>query len=137
MWLEEATDSVAYRAKIRCVITQCLVHAYHGSNLYYSESKIGRGRVFIHLTLLEYSEDGSKILGKNSHKSPLILAGNFNINFADKKSDRITTFLLEKLNLHMDNDPQESTAKYGTIIDAVFSRCFLFSMFLISVIISP
>jgi len=50
------------------------------------------------------------------------LAGDFNIDFADKKSERLTTFLLEKLNLRINNDPRESATKYGTTIDAVFSR---------------
>ena len=58
----------------------------------------------------------------NGNKFPLILAGDFNINFADKKSERLTTFLSEKFNLKMNNDPQESTTKYGTTIDTVFSR---------------
>ena len=58
----------------------------------------------------------------NGDKVPLILAGHFNINFADKISERLRTFLSEKLNLKMNNDPQESTTKYGTTIDAVFSR---------------
>jgi endonuclease/exonuclease/phosphatase family metal-dependent hydrolase len=58
---------------------------------------------FIHRALMEYTEEGSKILGTNGNK-PLILAGDFNINFADKKSERLTTFLSEKLNLKMNND---------------------------------
>ena len=75
---------------------------------------------YIHRTLLR-TEEGSKILSTNG-KCPLILAGDFNINCSDKKSERLTTFLSEKLNLKMNNDPQESTTKYGTTIDAVFSR---------------
>ncbi|KAF0688122.1 ATP-dependent DNA helicase PIF1-like, partial [Aphis craccivora] len=59
--------------------------------------KLDEVEYFIHRTLLEYTVEGSKILGGNSHKFPLILAGDFNINFADKKSERLTTFLLEKL----------------------------------------
>jgi len=84
--------------------------------------KLDEVEYFIHRTLLEYTVEGSKILGGNSHKCPLILVGDFNINFADKKSKRLTTFLLEKLHLRMNNDPQESTTKYRTTIDAVFSR---------------
>lgn len=83
--------------------------------------KLDEVEYFIHCTLLEYTE-GSKILDRNSHKFPLILAGDFNINFADKKSERLITFLLEKLNLKINNDPQVSTTKYGTTIDGVFSR---------------
>lgn len=76
----------------------------------------------IHRTLLEYTEEGSKILGTNGNKFLLILAGDFNINFADKKSERLTSFLWKILNLKMNNDPQESTTKYETTIDAVISR---------------
>lgn len=78
--------------------------------------------LFIHRTLLEYTEAGSQLLGTNFHRLPLILAGDFNVNFADSKSDHLKTFLLEKFNLTMNNNPADSTTKYGTTIDAVFSR---------------
>ena len=42
---------------------------------------------FIHSTLLQYTEGGSALLGRNSHKIPVILSEDFNINFADEKSD--------------------------------------------------
>ena len=55
-------------------------------------------------------------------KFSLILVDDFNINFVDKKSERLTTFLSENLNWKINNDPQESTKKYGNTIDAKFSR---------------
>ena len=53
---------------------------------------------------------------------PLILAGDFNINFADENLEPLKQYLSEKLNLTMNNDPSQSTTKNGTTIDAVFSR---------------
>jgi len=81
--------------------------------------------LFIHRTLLEYTEAteaGSQLLGTNFHRLPLILAVDFNVNFADSKYDHLKTFLLEKFNLTMNNNSADSTTKYGTTIDAVFSR---------------
>ena len=77
---------------------------------------------FIHSTLLQYTEGGSALLGRNSHKIPLILSGDFNINFADEKSEPLKQFFLEKFNLTMNNSPSQSTTNYGTTIDAVFTR---------------
>lgn len=79
---------------------------------------------FIHCTLLEYTEEGLKILGTNNNKFPLILAGDFNINFTDKKSGRLTTFLSEKLNSKINNDPQEFRTKYEITIDEVLFQIF-------------
>ena len=47
----------------------------------------------------------------NGKQFPLILAGDLNINYADKISERFTM------------SSQESTTKDGTNIDALFSRC--------------
>lgn len=110
-------DICACLCKLRNGLHIVMVAIYISPN-----PKLDEVEHFIHRTLLEYTEEGSKILGTNGNKFPLILAGDFNINFADKKSERLTTFLSEKLNLKMNNDPQESTTKYGTTIDAVFSR---------------
>uniref|UniRef100_A0A0K8WEQ5 Endonuclease/exonuclease/phosphatase domain-containing protein n=1 Tax=Bactrocera latifrons TaxID=174628 RepID=A0A0K8WEQ5_BACLA len=80
---------------------------------------------FIHKVLLEYTEEGSRVLqryNKDYSKLPLILAGDFNVNFADKQSEPLTQFLGEEFNLKMNNDPTISTTKYNTSIDAVFSR---------------
>lgn len=56
---------------------------------------------------------------------PLILAGDFNMNFGDEKDERsnkLKKFLFNKFDLQMNNDPAKSTTKFGTTIDAVFSR---------------
>ena len=77
---------------------------------------------FTSFQLLEYTKEGSLLLGKNFHQLPLILAGDFNVNFADPKSDRLKLILLNKFDLKLNNDPAASTTKYGTTIAAVFSR---------------
>lgn len=80
---------------------------------------------FIHRALLEYSKDVSRTLSrynKNLHKLPLILAGDFNINFSDENSNPLFQFLLDEFDLRINNDPAESTTRYTTTIDAVFSR---------------
>ncbi|KAK0162413.1 hypothetical protein PV327_006192 [Microctonus hyperodae] len=80
---------------------------------------------FIHRSLLEYSKGASRMLSrykKNLNKLPLILAGDFNINFSDEKSKPLLQFLLDEFDLRINNDPAESTTRYNTTIDAVFSR---------------
>ncbi|CAF4944084.1 unnamed protein product [Pieris macdunnoughi] len=80
---------------------------------------------FIHRALLEYSKDVSRTLSrynKNLDKVPLILAGDFNINFSNEKSKPLLQFLEEEFDLRINNNPAESTTKYNTTIDAVFSR---------------
>ncbi|RVE40725.1 hypothetical protein evm_014626 [Chilo suppressalis] len=89
-------------------------------------TKIEDVKHFIHRALIEYTDEVSKILGGNFHQLPMVLSGDFNINFADEKSEPLRTFLLEKFKLLINNNPKESTTKYGTTIDAVFSRvCFI------------
>ena len=58
---------------------------------------------------------------------PLILAGDFNVNFADESALPLITFFKDKFQLEMNNDAQQSTTKYGTTLDAVFSR-FLYKI---------
>ena len=78
---------------------------------------------FIFRALIEYSNEGSQLFkefGKDYDKLPLILVGDFNTNFKDKNSEPLKTFLHEKFNLLMNNDPEQSTTKSHTTIDAVF-----------------
>ncbi|XP_032457815.1 uncharacterized protein LOC116738670 [Nasonia vitripennis] len=72
-------------------------------------------------TLLQYT-GGAALLGLDTHKIPLILSGDININFADDKSEPLKKFLIDKFNLTMNNSSSQSTTNYGTTIDAVFSR---------------
>ena len=53
---------------------------------------------------------------------PMILSGDFNINFAEDKNLPLITFLNEKLGWTMSNDWKLNTKKYKTTVDAVFIR---------------
>ena len=77
---------------------------------------------FVHEQLLAYTPLGSAALKKNYDKMPMILSGDFNVNFASNVSVLSVDFLREKLHLKMNNDPNEPTTKYGTTIDAIFQR---------------
>jgi len=77
---------------------------------------------FLHRRLLPYSHEGSMLLKDNLDKLPLLLAGDFNVNFARDNSLQLITFLQEKFSLHINNDPREATTRYGTVIDGVFTR---------------
>lgn len=79
-------------------------------------------RKFLHENLLIYTKEGSALLGENYHQIPMILSGDFNINFAEDTSQSLIDFLHEKFDLSMSNDKNTSTTRYGTTIDAVFSR---------------
>lgn len=72
--------------------------------------------------MLPYTDGGALLLQKNYNTLPLILSGDFNINFANKSSEPLVRFLQETLYLHMNNNPSHATTKGGTTIDAVFSR---------------
>ena len=79
--------------------------------------------LFIHRSLVEYTEEVSKILKQNFHKLPLILAGDFNVNFNNKeKFEQLTSFLSDTFDLSINNNPAQFTTKYCTTVDAVFSR---------------
>ena len=77
---------------------------------------------FLHHILLAYTEAGSEILNKKNHEIPMIIAGDFNVNFANQESLPLIHFLRDALNLEMVNDTTVSTTKHGTTIDAVFAR---------------
>ena len=53
---------------------------------------------------------------------PMILSGDFNVNFASNDSELLIDFLREGLNLNMTNNPNEPTTRYGTTIDATYQR---------------
>lgn len=46
--------------------------------------KIDNVKHFIRRALIEYTEEVSEILGENFHQLPMILSGDFNVNFADE-----------------------------------------------------
>lgn len=53
----------------------------------------------------------------------MILAGDFNVNFATNNSEPLIILLEKEFELSINNDPRQSTTKRGMTIDAVFSRC--------------
>ncbi|GFW22100.1 uncharacterized protein TNCV_1632311 [Trichonephila clavipes] len=63
---------------------------------------------FIHKNLVAYTEAISTLL----NKLPIILSGDFNVDFSKDKSKPLIDFLKSKFNLIMPNDPNESAAKY-------------------------
>lgn len=78
---------------------------------------------FLYCRQLMYSHEGSRIiLRDNLDEFPMILTGDFNVNFATNDSIPLTTFLEQKFDLKINNKLTESTTRYGTTIDAVFSR---------------
>ena len=77
---------------------------------------------FIHKQLLAYTPLGSAALRKRYDKMPMILSGDFNVNFASNDSKLLVDFHQEDLNLNMNNNPNEPTTRYGTTIDATFQR---------------
>ena len=77
---------------------------------------------FIHKQLLAYTPLGSAALRKYYDKRPMILSGDFNVNFASIDSELLIDFLREDLNLKMNNNPNAPTTRYGTTIDATFQR---------------
>ena len=62
------------------------------------------------------------IFKTNKDKLSLILAGDFNVNFAKDESMPLIMFLQEQFQLQINNNPRKPTAKYRTTIDAVFIR---------------
>lgn len=56
------------------------------------------------------------------HEIPIVLDGDFNINFASDTSRPLVQFLNDEFNLEMSNNPQQSTTKHSTTIDAIFTR---------------
>ena len=50
---------------------------------------------------------------------PMILSGDFNVNFASEDLVLLVDFLQEKFNLPMNNNPDELITRYGTAIDAI------------------
>jgi len=77
---------------------------------------------FIHETLLPYTRRGAAILNKNWGELPMILSGDFNVNFATAEGQSLIDFLTNQFELTMNSDKAISTTRGGTTIDAVFCR---------------
>ncbi|GFV57764.1 ATP-dependent DNA helicase [Trichonephila clavipes] len=71
---------------------------------------------FLFENLMIYTKEGSELLekrfGEKFDDIPMILSGDFNINFADDKNLSLIEFLNETLGLTMSNDRKVSTTNY-------------------------
>ncbi|KAF0773020.1 Uncharacterized protein FWK35_00000089 [Aphis craccivora] len=67
--------------------------------------------------LMIYTEAGSALLHENFHRLPMILSGDFNVDFSKDTSKPLVDFLISTFNLNMLNDPNERMTKYRTTID--------------------
>ncbi|GFW74749.1 SWIM-type domain-containing protein [Trichonephila clavipes] len=66
---------------------------------------------FLHCSLLPYASRGSALLNKNYDKIPMILSGDFNVNFALDKSLKLIEFLKDNFTLSLQNNRITSTTK--------------------------
>lgn len=64
---------------------------------------------FILENLLIYTTTGYAVLDEDLHEFPMILSGDFNVDFSKEKSKPLIDFLNNKLNLSISNDPNKST----------------------------
>ncbi|CAI6342648.1 unnamed protein product [Macrosiphum euphorbiae] len=49
---------------------------------------------FLKRSLIAYSTKGTPLLGRGENKLPMILSGDFNVNFASDRSEPLTQFFL-------------------------------------------
>lgn len=85
-------------------------------------------KLFIAKSLLTLSTAGSQALADVTGEEidycerPVILAGDFNVNFSLPEAETLLTFLKDKFGLEVINGRNDPTTKGGTTIDAVFAR---------------
>lgn len=76
---------------------------------------------FLHRRLFCYELMNSRALGESYYKLPLILAGDFNVDFTSDDAQPLIEFLYNKFQLNINNNPKEIKTRYDTV-DVVFSR---------------
>lgn len=69
---------------------------------------------YIEFSLVEYKASHNKL--------PLVIGGDFNVNFQKDSSIKLVDYLFNVFDLKMSNSPNEFTTIQNTTIDAVFSR---------------
>ena len=74
----------------------------------------------LHLDVYQTKAKSSQI--ENEEHMPLIVVGDFNVNFNSKDGEILIKFLNEQWNLHMLNNKALPTTKNQTCIDAIFVR---------------
>lgn len=112
----ELDDCIIYLA--RCIFSPSVLVAIYIS----SDQNMDDILHFLRRALLPYTTVGGAFLGRGEDKLPMILSGDFNVNFASEDSSPIIKFFNEDLNLTINNNPTTSTTRHGTTIDAVFTR---------------
>lgn len=75
---------------------------------------------FIHRSLAIYTAEIAPFIDPELARIPMILSGDFNVNFASAEAKPLIDFLNDKLQLQMTNDRTEATTRSGTTIDARF-----------------
>lgn len=77
---------------------------------------------FIHFVLLPFSVGGAALLEKDYDLMPMIMSGDFDINFDTPAADPLITFRKDKFQLELNSDRNVATTQSGTVINAVFQR---------------
>ena len=78
--------------------------------------------IFLKRILWAYTIKGSQELDVDFYQRPMIIAGDFNTEFNYDRGKQIIHYFQTQLGLCMNNNPNVGTTRYGTTIDAVFSR---------------
>ena len=78
----------------------------------------------LHRILLQYTPDSSRLINDsiNLQMIPILLCGDFNVNFSSENAQPLLDFMEEKLLLRLVNPRNEGTTRYGTTLDAIFAR---------------
>ena len=71
---------------------------------------------------MPYTKGGAKILNKNYHEIPMIIAGDFNVNFANEESLLLIDFFRNVLNLEIATDTNIGTTRHGTTLHRPYGR---------------
>ncbi|GBO26685.1 hypothetical protein AVEN_65678-1 [Araneus ventricosus] len=103
-------------------VSDGLANVAHGK-LVHVEFNEGNNVFIVWLEFNDSSKISCSMDWHNYHEMPLILARDFDVNFADKKSEPLVKSLFDEFNLTMNSNPAVSPTKLRTTIDAVFSRC--------------
>lgn len=77
---------------------------------------------FLHRRLLIHGPVGSLELGGYLHTLPLILARDFNVNFAFDDAQPLKQFLHDKFKLQINSNPKATTTIYIPTMDEIFCR---------------
>ena len=79
---------------------------------------------FFNKILFSYStKNSSEIISLKDYQTyPILISGDFNVNFSKPESKPLIDFLLTEFHLKMSNNSFTTTTRRNTTIDAVFTR---------------